>query len=294
MNSLDITKKMVLGTAQFGMDYGVANVSGKPTKKEIFNILSLAWEKGVKRFDTAPGYGSEKVLGEFITANALQNEAKVLTKIPFLEGSADYRKYIRPCIETSLKHLGCPIDVLFFHKAADSVLVLDDPSTFENLLHEYPVSALGVSVYEPEEVEKLSGSQFELAFQFPFNVLDRRFENVNMTSGKRYARSIFLQGLLASKNGLRQDAPKALLTLQNDYHTALAENNLEPIQFAISFVVNAKNIDYFLFGVDMASQLQDLMNFDLYSLEQINIEHTFHLRIDSKWLNPRKWYSPKR
>ena len=65
--SLNITEKMVLGTAQFGMDYGIANASGKPSKKEVFSILDLAWGKGVTRFDTAPDYGSEKVLGDFIT-----------------------------------------------------------------------------------------------------------------------------------------------------------------------------------------------------------------------------------
>jgi len=70
---LNIADKMVLGTAQFGMDYGIANVSGKPTKKEIFKILLFAWEKGIRNFDTAPGYGSEKVLGEFIVAHKLQN-----------------------------------------------------------------------------------------------------------------------------------------------------------------------------------------------------------------------------
>ena len=113
--SLNITEKMVLGTAQFGMDYGITNVTGKPTKKEVFNILSLAWEKGVRRFDTARDYGSEKVLGEFITGRGLQNEAKVLTKIPSLEGSSDYRKTVRSSIEASLNHLGCPIAVSYTH-----------------------------------------------------------------------------------------------------------------------------------------------------------------------------------
>ncbi len=64
---------MVLGMAQFGMGYGIANVPGKPTPKEMFKILSLAWERGIRCFDTAPGYGSERMLGEFITANGLRN-----------------------------------------------------------------------------------------------------------------------------------------------------------------------------------------------------------------------------
>ena len=45
---IDFTDKIVLGTVQFGMDYGIANVSGQPTKSEVFKILeSMATESGV-------------------------------------------------------------------------------------------------------------------------------------------------------------------------------------------------------------------------------------------------------
>ena len=76
---------MVLGTAQLGMNYGVVNYQGKPTLGEIFNILDFAWGNGVRYFDTAPGYKSEKFLGEFISNNGLENKAKILTKIPSLK-----------------------------------------------------------------------------------------------------------------------------------------------------------------------------------------------------------------
>ena len=72
-----------MGTAQFGMDYGIANVSGKPTKKEVFGILDLACENGFRRFDTAPSYGTETLLGEFMAANGLRDESKVLTRCIF-------------------------------------------------------------------------------------------------------------------------------------------------------------------------------------------------------------------
>ena len=286
---MDITDKMVLGTAQFGMEYGIANVTGKPTQKEVFSILSLAWKKGIRCFDTAPGYGSEKVLGEFITANGLQNEARVLTKIPAQEKPSDFRQTIRTSIESSLKNLGCPIGVLFFHHAADSVLMLEDPNFFENLLYDYPVASLGVSVYEPRNVEKLSGCQFELAFQFPFNVLDRRFENVRMAKDKRYARSIFLQGLLASKNGLRPDTPQPLLSLQKKYYDKLAEHRLTPVQFAVSFVALNDAVDYFLFGVDTKDQLQEILGFELYDVKDMAIIEAVQLNSDEKWLDPRSW-----
>ena len=279
---------MVLGTAQFGMDYGIANLMGKPTRKDILSILALAWEKGIRRFDTAPGYGSEKVLGEFIKANGLQDETKLLTKIPSLE-SSDHHKSIRLNLETSLNHLGCPIDVLFFHNPADSSSLLKDPQFFENLTRDYPVSNLGVSIYEPQEVECLSGCPFELAFQFPFNVLDRRFEQVGMPQGMRYARSIFMQGVLASKNGLVEDAPEPLLNIQRDYHSLLDKRKIDPIELALSFVFYAKNIDYFLIGVDTVNQLNEILDVEIDEFNERKDVDSSQFEFDSKWLNPRQW-----
>jgi len=286
---LKITEKMVLGTAQFGMDYGIANVSGKPTKKMIFGILNLAWEKGVRRFDTAPGYGSEALLGEFILANGIQDEAIVLTKIPSLDGASGYQRSIRTSLEASLNNLGCAVEVLFFHNPTDSGLLLSDPQFFEALLHDHPVSTLGVSVYEPHEVENLSSCLFKLAFQFPFNVLDVRFKNMKMQKGKRYARSVFLQGLLASSNGLRLNAPSELLSLQKWYHDRLAKHNLEPVSFAIDFTVNNDSVDYFLLGVDSAKQLEDILNSDSFNQNEKAIFEVLSVNTDEHWLDPRKW-----
>ena len=285
----EIYNKIVLGTAQFGIKYGIANLIGKPTRKEIFGILDLAWEKGIRRFDTAPDYGSEAILGEFISTNSLQDEVIMLTKIPSLELAPEYQHCIRKSIESSLKYLGCSFEVLFFHNAADSGLILKDPQFFENLLNEFPISTIGASVYEPQKVESLSDCLFELAFQFPLNVLDRRFEQVSMTQSKRYARSVFLQGLLASPNGLRPGAPTELLNLQKEYHTRLAEHNLDPISFAVSYVANNNFVDYFLIGVDTEKQLQHILNLGIYERHGGAILNMLNESIDEKWLDPRTW-----
>ena len=289
MKSQKITDKMILGTAQFGMDYGIANLSGKPAKKEVFGILNWAWEKGVKRFDTAPGYGSEELLGEFITANGLQDEAIVFTKIPSLNKISNYKQNIIKSLESSLNYIGCSIEVLFYHDPIDSGLFLKEPQFFDKLLDEYPVSTLGVSVYEPQDVLSLSDCSFELAFQFPFNVLDRRFEQVNMPEGKRYARSIFLQGLLSSSNGLRSNAPEELLNLQKEFHSTLAHYHLAPVSFAISFVALNDSIDHLLIGVDSLKQLQDILNLKLYEKKDMLILDKLKIKTGKKWFDPREW-----
>ena len=285
----NLSNKLVLGTVQFGMDYGIANVSGQPSRKEVFNILDLAWEKGVNKFDTAPGYGSESLLGEFISTNGIQDQIKVLTKIPSLEGLSDYKTVIRASIESSLKNLGCPIDVLFFHNPADSILLLEDPRFFESVLQNYSIASLGLSVYEPQEIEKLTNSSFDLAHQFPFNVLDRRFENVSMPKGKRYARSVFLQGLLAFRNGLRPDAPKELHNLQKEYHKLLKDKRFNPVSFATSFVVSSDLVDFFLVGVDSKKQLQDILGVEQYVNIDMSFMDTPLVKTAPKWLDPREW-----
>ena len=58
--------RLVLGTAQLGMNYGIANQTGKPELATARNIVRTAWEGGIRCFDTAQGYGdSERILGIF-------------------------------------------------------------------------------------------------------------------------------------------------------------------------------------------------------------------------------------
>lgn len=284
-----LSNKLVIGTAQFGMDYGIANVNGKPKHKQIFDILDLAWEKGIRRFDTAPDYGSDVLLGEFIKVNKIENEVLVLTKISSLNNSTDFQNDTIKDLELSINNLGCPIDVLFFHNPNDSILLLKDSGFFDDLLHDYPISSLGVSVYEPNDVEKLIGCPLELAFQFPLNVLDRRFEKVKMPEGKRYARSIFLQGLLVSKNRLRPNTKLALIDLHSKYHNKLNEYNLNPINFAFSFVANSKTADYVLLGVDNVHQLNSIFSQKLNSKEMIKYLNEITLNIDNNLIDPRSW-----
>ena len=46
-------QKLVIGSAQFGMSYGIANVHGRPTDIEIKSILDFASKHGINTIDTA-------------------------------------------------------------------------------------------------------------------------------------------------------------------------------------------------------------------------------------------------
>jgi aryl-alcohol dehydrogenase-like predicted oxidoreductase len=72
----------VLGTVQFGKEYGINNFSGKPTKEKSLEMLNLAFEKGIHLFDTAYEYGyAEEILGEFSKTNVIGEKIKIITKL---------------------------------------------------------------------------------------------------------------------------------------------------------------------------------------------------------------------
>ena len=57
--------KLILGTAQLGLDYGIINSDGKPTNQKSFELIKECLNNGIYQFDTAQAYGNaEKKLGE--------------------------------------------------------------------------------------------------------------------------------------------------------------------------------------------------------------------------------------
>ena len=51
-----MVKKIILGTAQFGLNYGINNKNNKPNLEEILNI-EFAYSNGIRTLDTADSYG---------------------------------------------------------------------------------------------------------------------------------------------------------------------------------------------------------------------------------------------
>ena len=65
--------KLCLGTAQFGMNYGITNQMGKPKDNEIDLILKSALNNNIFYFDTANAYGNS----EIILGNKLINKQDI-------------------------------------------------------------------------------------------------------------------------------------------------------------------------------------------------------------------------
>jgi len=70
--------KLALGTAQFGLSYGVANQNGQVDLEAGHKIVRMAAARGIDTIDTAIAYGeSEQRLGDIGVG-----DFKIITKLP--------------------------------------------------------------------------------------------------------------------------------------------------------------------------------------------------------------------
>jgi len=259
--------RLVLGTVQLGMDYGVANTSGKPDRATAKAIVALAWEHGIREFDTAQGYGdSEAVLGEAFAEMGVSQEAAVISK-PHPNVDINNPKRLRDALQSSLDRLRIErLRCLLWHR--EDILDHQDAAV-DNLgclRDEGLTSLIGVSVYSPSMAVRALESDWTDAIQIPGNILDRRFERAGIfelakRKGKRiYIRSVFLQGLLLMpRNQAVLKVPAAEDTL-NRYHGFLAEHGLTPLEAALHFAQQAYPHSSILFGAESESQIREVLN----------------------------------
>jgi aryl-alcohol dehydrogenase-like predicted oxidoreductase len=289
--STKFTNKLVLGGAQLGSNYGVTNNEGRRRTSEAMEILELAWESGIRTFDTAPIYGSEQILGEFIARNNLFAGVRVCTKIPKITKLDDHRKQILESISRSKENLGLnQIFTLFFHHSPDARLLLSDPEFFSELVENQSTCKIGISLYEPCELELLRPYRSERAVQFPLSVVNRAFEYETFGRTTSFARSMFLQGVLLSGTTLDQRAPAALHKFRASYLGILSTKNISPLTYALSYVRSKKTVDYFIFGVASKCQLTEVVNAgdcDFVELPEVN---KLFLEYEKTLFDPRRWY----
>lgn len=205
--NLCVTSRLVLGTAQLGMSYGIANKIGKPDVESARAIVETAWNAGICEYDTAQAYGdSEKVLGAVLSELKISDRVKVISK---LDPKMDHRndKNIFESVEMSMNRLGISrLHGILLHNE-DHVNFLESglEDTLERLLSTGIVEKIGVSVYSPEKAMRALSSDVVDMVQVPANIFDQRFEKAGVfacaaAKGKRvYVRSVFLQGLLLMK-----------------------------------------------------------------------------------------------
>ena len=163
----------MLGTAQLGSNYGITNSKQKVSKKESFKILDLAWEKGIRYFDTAPTYNSQKIIGEYIKVNKIEKEIKVFSKISSLNNNKNITKNIKLALEKNIYDLNVLPVINFIHDRKNI--------SFFKKIYKYFKSEqtnLGISIYNPNEIVNKFKNVY---YQFPSNFLDKGLKQIKLT-----------------------------------------------------------------------------------------------------------------
>jgi aryl-alcohol dehydrogenase-like predicted oxidoreductase len=290
--------RLGLGTVQFGLDYGISNVSGKTTLPEVEAILKMAHEKGISLLDTASDYGdSELILGHFFDYT---RSASIVTKTISLGevnriGSEEVEK-LNAGFSASLLKLRRPsIYALLAHRP-DYLLAHGGERVYQwmiELKEAGLVSRIGVSVYEQKDIEAmLSRYQIDI-IQLPIHIMDQRLLKNGMLHDLKshgieiHARSVFLQGLLLMP---LEQVPAWCSPLHlplRSYHQWLKEQSLSPLEAALAFAKNLPELDYILVGAQSVAQFLEIVDAWLYTPE--NLKFPEYANIESACLDPRKW-----
>lgn len=285
-----MSNRIILGTVQFGLDYGINNNSGRPSTDQVFKILELASESGIEILDTADAYGNaSELLGEFNKLNP--GTFRINTK--FKNGS----ETIAEQLEKSLEHLSVSsIYTYYFHCFNDFRYNPYLLTELKLLKEKGSIEKIGVSVYENDEFEMAVNTKEVDVIQFPFNLLDNRFQRgrlIKMAKKKRkelQIRSVFLQGLFFKP---LLYLPKNLLPLKpylNMVSDLAIEYNLSIENLALQYAFSHPEIDHVIIGVDNTLQLQKNLNAlqENISKELIEIINKIAVK-ETELLYPKNW-----
>ena len=265
------TGQLVLGTAQLGLAYGVANAHGQPEESQARLILRAAANAGVRWIDTAAAYGSSEArIGAHLPTHA---GCRIVTKLAPLDDLNDdtplglVLRAVDDSVRRSCTRLRTDrLDAVLLHRAHQLTwrggVVW---RRLKTLRDEGAIFDLGVSVYSPEEALAALAIPCVRHVQLPFNLLDWRWRNSDVveTLTRRgdvtvHVRSIYLQGLLAAGdqaqwpaiNGV--DAAALNATLQR-LAGELGRDSVADL--CLAYVRGQNWIDGIVVGMERAAQL---------------------------------------
>lgn len=285
--------KLAIGSANFGLDYGIANTFGKISQTELKNILALAEIAGIEVVDTAQAYGdSESRLGAFCR----DSRFKMVTRIgadlenDFAEHSVSY------LVKLSLRKLNqSRLYAVMLHRP--EILLVDYGNVIIKelmmLKERNIISKIGVSIYSPEILGEISKRLCLDIVQTPFNIFDQQVvssgwnEKLKADGIEIHTRSVFLQGLLLMQHSSLNPYFSSNWPDQfNNWYKFLKDNDTNALHVALNFALKQDWIDKVVVGIDSVSQLRSLLE-----IEQSSSPLDFpQLQCDDpNLINPSKW-----
>ncbi len=283
--SQKIKKKIILGSAQFGFGYGITNKS-RISKINIHKIMKLIKNTNIKFIDTAQAYGSsEKILGNYKSDNL-----KIVTKIKIERGFDLIKK-----VKLSLKRLKVnKIYALIIHNPnfLNSKNLVNLKKQIDILKQNKIIQKFGISVYNINEFTRLKNKLKIDILQIPLSIFDRRFlknnflDNIKKKKIEIHARSVFLQGILLLN---QEEVPKKFSKWKKiwlKWDKLTNRDKLEKMNACLSFILNLKQIDKLIIGVNSFEQLKEIIYKFQYKKKYSKISSFTN---DINLINPTLW-----
>lgn len=291
--------KLVLWTVQFWLDYWINNKNWKPELEVIYWILDVLFANWIFYLDTATAYwNSEEIIWWYIKEKWLKWKVKIISKLTWVEDSNDIYDYIQKQIKESINKLWLDnLDWYLLHNVSNfyNKGILNSIIKIKN---DWLVSNIWVSIYEIEDAINVSNNKLIDYIQIPFNILDQRlnstefFINCKRNWIKIFARSPFLQWLIL------MDEKKIPLHLSwviphlRKFDKIISKYWITRAEACIYYVLQNKNIDFFLFWVDSVDQLKQNINTIQKNIDFsewiIEIEQEF-ANIEKNIISPNLW-----
>ena len=285
----NLPNKIAIGTAQFGLDYGIANQNGKVNANEIRSILDFAHEKGINILDTAKAYGnSEKSIGNYLKLT--EKNWYIVTKL------SDNNQSVIEQIQDSKEKLTVMPTIILAH-SADLFL---DPM-FQSKLQETKDKALirgiGVSLYNEEEINQVLDSKIKPdVIQLPMNILDTRLYRSGVLSKlfdreiEIHVRSVFLQGLFYLSKVELEDGFKDIIPYLEKFKSISADSGLTLSEFSLLWLVSLKEVSKVIIGIDNVSQLKNHLDTIKRNIDSSVFEEALSIHYENEnILNPSLW-----
>jgi len=281
--------RLALGTAQFGMQYGIANTKGQVTESEAQEILGVAKLNNINTIDTAINYNeSEGCLGNIGVC-----DFRTITKLPSLPlGIADAGEWIYQQIEASLRRL--KIEKLYGLLLHSSEQFVNTSIRFvlKDLKKSKKVKKIGVSIYSPDELDRIPIEEGIDIVQAPLNLVDQRLVSsgwlkiLHDNKIEIHTRSAFLQGLLVMPRTLIPDRFSKWVNIWDTWHDWLNSNDISAVQGCLNFVLSFPEINKVIVGVETVDQLKQLIKASLSPISTYSVDITSN---DKTLINPYLW-----
>ena len=285
-------KNIILGSANFSLEYGIANKDGKKGASKVKSILDCAIDHGISHVDTASSYGdSESLIGTFWDKKQPLNIMSKLARNDCRDPESIIGSVRRTKSNTRQATIWCLLlhnpEVLFEREYSHV------KRTLLELSHSGQVANLGVSAYSEDEILRTKDIFPELnIFQLTENICDRRnyesrqLKTFSEQGNEIYVRSIFLQGLLLmNPQELPAKVEMARARLE-EFQDFCFRESLSKVEACVLYAISIPWASGLIFGVDSTEQLTEILAGLKASKAK---DFTFAPKFDDWLLDPRNW-----